>query len=96
MAQNSYNKESQDFAAIIQDEIDNSTKLRNRGVKQAGFYVMVGASMPNVLIETAFMSNKREEKLLNSPNFQDKIARAVYRSVKKFREKHELTANGHR
>ncbi len=92
MAQNSYNKESQNFAAMIQDELDSETKLRNRGVKQAGFYVMLGASMPNVLVETAFMSNKREERLLNTPGFQKEIAEAIFRSVKRFKEKYEMTA----
>ncbi|MFQ5650038.1 MAG: N-acetylmuramoyl-L-alanine amidase [bacterium] len=89
MAQNSYNKESQDFAAMIQGQISRKTGLQNRGVKQAGFYVMVGASMPNVLVETAFMSNKREEKLLNTASFQEKVARGIFESVKKFKEKYE-------
>ncbi|TDI83059.1 MAG: hypothetical protein E2O78_08765 [Caldithrix sp.] len=89
MAQNAYNKESQDFASYVQKELNKQTGLRNRGVKQAGFYVLVGASMPNVLVETAFMSNKKEEKLLKQSSFQDKIARAIYRSVKQFKEKYE-------
>ncbi len=92
MAQNSYNKESQDFAAMIQQEIGAHTKLRDRGIKQAGFYVMVGASMPNVLIETGFMSNKHEERMIKSAKVQNKIADAIYRSVKKFKEKYEWNA----
>ncbi len=91
MAQNSYNKESQDFAGMIQKHVSSRTKLRNRGVKQAGFYVMVGASMPNVLIETAFMSNKREEKLLKSSSFQEKVARGIFDSIKSFKRKYEST-----
>lgn len=89
MAQNSYNKESQDFAAMIQEEIHKQTGLRNRGIKQAGFYVMIGASMPNVLVETGFMSNKKEEKLLKKSSFQGKIAQAIYKSIKSFKEKYE-------
>lgn len=92
MAQNSYNKESQDLAAIIQDELGSRTSLRNRGVKQAGFYVMVGASMPNVLVETAFMSNKRDERWLNSATYQQKIAQAIFNSIRKFKEKYEWHA----
>ncbi len=91
MAQNSYNKESQDFAAMIQERVCYHTGLRNRGVKQAGFYVMVGASMPNVLVETAFMSNKREEQLLRTKSFQERIARGIYESVKRFKQKYEAT-----
>ena len=91
MAQNAYNKESQDFADMIQESIAKHTGLRNRGVKQAGFYVMVGASMPNVLIETAFMSNKKEESQLKSSSFQQKMAEGIYESVKEFKQKYELT-----
>jgi len=89
MAQNSYNKESQDFAAMIQEEIHEETGLRNRGIKQAGFYVMIGASMPNVLVETGFMSNNKEERLLKNSSFQEKMAQAIYDSIKSFKEKYE-------
>ncbi|NIR47338.1 N-acetylmuramoyl-L-alanine amidase [candidate division KSB1 bacterium] len=89
MAQNAYNKESQDFAAMIQQSLSRSTELRNRGVKQAGFYVLVGASMPNVLIETAFISNRREERLLKRSSFQQKMAEGIFRSIKSFKEKYE-------
>lgn len=89
MAQNDYNKESQDFAAMIQRAIEKNTELSDRGVKQAGFYVLVGASMPNVLVETAFLSNSREEKLLKSSSFQQKMAEAIFESIMAFKEKYE-------
>ncbi|HEX9653742.1 MAG TPA: N-acetylmuramoyl-L-alanine amidase [bacterium] len=89
MAQNDYNKESQDLAAIIQGTIEKRTQLPDRGVKQAGFYVMVGASMPNVLVETAFLSNNREEKLLKSSSFQQKMAEAIFESIIGFKNKYE-------
>ncbi|MFQ5706673.1 MAG: N-acetylmuramoyl-L-alanine amidase [bacterium] len=89
MVQNDYNKESQDLAAIVQSEIDQRTKFKNRGVKQAGFYVLVGASMPNILVETAFISNRKEERLLKSRSYQKKIAEAIYQSIKTFKEKYE-------
>ena len=91
MAQNAYNKESQDFADMIQESLAKHTGVRNRGVRQAGFYVMVGASMPNVLVETAFLSNKKEERLLKSSSFQQKVAQGIYESVKEFKRKYELT-----
>lgn len=97
MAQNSYNKESQDLASMVLDEVCSETGLRNRGVKQAGFYVMVGASMPHVYVETGFMSNKKEEKLLNKPSFQEDIAKGIFESIKKFKLKYEeqFSSNGH-
>ncbi len=89
MAQNDYNKESQDFAAMIQSAIEKKTELADRGVKQAGFYVLVGSSMPNVLVETAFLSNSKEEKLLKSSSFQQKIADAIFDSIMEFKDKYE-------
>jgi N-acetylmuramoyl-L-alanine amidase len=89
IAQNSYNLESQDFAAIVQNSMSKRTGLRNRGVKQAGFQVLWGASMPNVLIETGYLSNRTEEKLLRSASFQSKIAEAILESVMSFKKKYE-------
>jgi N-acetylmuramoyl-L-alanine amidase len=89
IAQNSYNLESQDFAAIVQKAMSRRTGLRDRGVKQAGFQVLWGASMPNVLIEPGYLSNRTEEKLLRSDSFQQKIALAIYESVVDFKKKYE-------
>ena len=65
MAQNAFSKESQDLAAIIASAMDARLDLKNRGIDQAGYYVLIGASMPNVLVEIAFISNREEEKLLH-------------------------------
>jgi N-acetylmuramoyl-L-alanine amidase len=89
LAQNSFNRESEDFAAMVQEELSGNTKLADRGVKQAGYYVLIGASMPNILVETAFISNQREEAMLNDANFQQNIAEAIFNSIKKFKEKYE-------
>jgi N-acetylmuramoyl-L-alanine amidase len=89
MAQSAFNRESEDFAAMIQEEICAGIKLPDRGVKQAGFYVMVGASMPNILVETAFLSNPREEGLLSDAGFQQDIAEAIFNGIKRFKEKYE-------
>jgi N-acetylmuramoyl-L-alanine amidase len=89
LAQNAFNRESEDFAAIVQEELSGSTRLANRGVKQAGYYVLIGASMPNILVETAFISNHREEALLNDASFQQNLAEAIFNSIRKFKEKYE-------
>jgi len=89
MAQNVYMKESQELADMVQREISRTCGLRDIGVLQAGFYVLWGASMPNILVETGFISNPDEEKLLRSKSFQQKQASAIYRSVKTFIEKFE-------
>lgn len=89
MAQNAFHHESESFAQIIQEEMKALAGLPDRGVEQAGFRVLVGASMPNVLVEMAFISNRKEEQLLNSGETQQKIARALMYSIKRFKEKYE-------
>lgn len=89
MAQNAYIKYSEKFADILQQEMGKRTKLENNGIKQAGFYVLVGASMPNVLVETAYLSNKHDEKLLKSPAGQQRIAESICSAVKRYKEEYE-------
>jgi N-acetylmuramoyl-L-alanine amidase len=61
------------------------TKLESRGVFQAGFYVLIGASMPTMLIETGYLSNKGDEEYLNSPKGQSDIARAIYKAIRLYK-----------
>jgi N-acetylmuramoyl-L-alanine amidase len=89
MAQAEFAKESESLAAIVQKNTQMRTQLYNRGVDQAGFYVLVGASMPAILFEAPFISNKREEKLLKQKSFRQKIAQALYDSVMEFKELQE-------
>lgn len=89
MAQNAFNHESEDFAAIIQEEMRAAVGLPDRGVHQAGFRVLVGASMPNVLVEMAFISNAKEARLLREASVQNKMATAIMNSIKRFKEKYE-------
>ena len=89
MAQRVFMKESEFFASAIQKELAKVFNTNNRGVKQAGFQVLVGASMPNVLIETGFLSNSREEKNLNKKGFRKKIARAIFNALVEFKDKYE-------
>ena len=84
-----YQRASNDFAEVIQNELGAFHPGQNRGVKQAGFRVLVGAVMPAVLVEIAFISNPTEAKLLGSAAFQDKIAYGLARSIQNFFDSHE-------
>ena len=57
------------------------TNLENRGLKQDAFFVLVGASMPSVLIETGFLSNKADAAYLKSDKGQSEISKAIYKSI---------------
>src|SRR5437016_3335315 len=58
--------------------------VRDHGVKQALFYVLLGTRMPSILVETGFISNPAEEARLRSARFQDGTAEAIARGVKDF------------
>ncbi len=89
MAQSMFMKESESLAAQIQHELEKEIKSQSRGVKQAGFYVLVGASMPNVLLEVGFLTNPDEEKKLRTAKYRQKIAEAVYRAIIEFKKSRE-------
>ena len=89
MAQSAFMKESEFLASEIQKELDKVLTSPNRGVKQAGFHVLVGASMPNVLIEAGFLSNKNETKLLGQSRYRQKIAQAIFSALVNFKDKYE-------
>jgi N-acetylmuramoyl-L-alanine amidase len=88
MAQAEHLEESSALASRIQEELAGVTGSEGRGVKQAPFRVLVGAAMPAVLVEVAFISNSEEEKLLTSDAYQSKIAAAVVRGIARFQHEH--------
>jgi N-acetylmuramoyl-L-alanine amidase len=89
MAQSSYMKQSEQFAECAIKSMANNIHIKNSGVKQAGFYVLVGASMPNVLVELGYLSNRKEEQLLRSQDGQRKIAEALFKGMKEYKRKYE-------
>jgi N-acetylmuramoyl-L-alanine amidase len=80
---------SRGLAHLVQREVVGSVRgkfgdAKDLGVKSALFYVLVGARMPAVLVETAFISNRNEERRLATPAYQDEVAAAVARAVDEF------------
>jgi N-acetylmuramoyl-L-alanine amidase len=62
----------------------NYNKIEDRKLKPALFYVLIGARMPSVLIETSFISNPEEEKRLCTQTYRQKLAEGIYTGVKNF------------
>jgi len=89
MAHSAYMKYSEKFAELLHKEFDANLKLKSRGVKQAGFYVLVGASMPSVLVETGFISNKDDAKFLKSAAGQKQVAESIFSAIKTYRSFYE-------
>ncbi len=85
MAQSAYMKYSEIIAEYSTRMVEKYTQLANQGVKQAGFYVLVGASMPNILVELGYLSNKEDEKYLKSEYGQQRIAEALFNAIKEYK-----------
>jgi N-acetylmuramoyl-L-alanine amidase len=94
MAQAEHLEESSALASRIQEELAVVTGSEGRGVKQAPFRVLVGAAMPAVLVEVAFISNPEEEKLLSSDAYQQKIAASLARGIERFRRERAARLGG--
>lgn len=89
MAQSAYLKQSSQLAELVQQELNELLNTRNRGVKQAPFKVLTGAACPAILVEVAFITNPEEEKMLQSEDFQARVAEAIYRGLNKFLQLYE-------
>ena len=84
MAQTEYLAESSRLAEMIQQEMNTVLAIPNRGIKQAPFRVLMGATMPAVLVEVGFINNTAEEKLMTDSEYQLKLATAIYHSIQQF------------
>lgn len=86
LRQSAFIDQSLSFAAKVQAQFKDRVGRIDRGVKQAGFLVLHQTNMPSVLIETGFLTNKEEEKFLNSSVNQDYMASAIYRAFKEYKQ----------
>ncbi len=89
--------ESSRLATEIQDSLVQQiskkySNIRDLGVRQGPFYVLLGATMPSVLVETAFLSHPREEKRLTSSAFQKSAAQAIAKAIKNYAVSNKLIA----
>jgi N-acetylmuramoyl-L-alanine amidase len=84
---NSKLNESRSFAGLIQRAMTAELKvadpgLRDLGVKQAPFVVLIGASMPSVLVEISFITNPQEGRLLKTSAYRERIATALFSAIR--------------
>jgi N-acetylmuramoyl-L-alanine amidase len=92
MLQSNNIKRSQFMASEVQNSLKLKLKkigMTDRGVKQGPFWVLVGATMPNILVEAGYISNKYEERLLKKKTTQKKIAEGIFNGIKKYKEEVE-------
>ena len=89
MIMTEFQDESHDFAMMLDRELRTISDVPARGVDQAGFYVLNSVYTPSVLIETGFISNPIEEKVLTTKAYRKEMVEAIYDSIKRFKSKYE-------
>ena len=87
--QDKYLDKSIDFAQTIQKQFTNHASRSDRGVRQAGFWVLHRSACPSVLIELGFISNPAEQKYLASSDGQQNLANSVYNAFVNFKRNHD-------
>jgi len=97
LMQNAKINESGRLAAHVQSELfqhmkKTYSKIKSKGVKQAPFYVLLGAQMPAILIETSFISNPRECKRLTNTHYQDKLCEGIVKGIREYIKETNPTA----
>jgi len=89
LAQQEYLNESSRLAQAVQEEMNRITGIQSRGVKQAPFKVLVGATMPAALVEVAFITNPDEESKIKSDAFQATVVEALTKAVERYKIDYE-------
>lgn len=96
MANSKINESSRLAAEIQRALVDDLGKhyahVRDLGVRQGPFYVLLGATMPSVLVETAFISHPREESRLTEALYHEKSADAIVRAVRSYATANRMIA----
>jgi N-acetylmuramoyl-L-alanine amidase len=97
LMQNAKINESSRLAVHVQRSMNRHlrkhySRIKSKGVKQAPFYVLLGAQMPAILIETSFISNPRECKRLNDTAYQDRMSEAIVEGIKEYIKETNPTA----
>lgn len=88
LKQSVYLNQSLELGSLIQNQFSDRVGRKDRGVKQAGYYVISFTNMPSVLVELGFLTNPEEEDFLNSQNGKELMASALLRAFRTYKEKH--------
>jgi N-acetylmuramoyl-L-alanine amidase len=84
LAQNQYLAQSALLAESVQSELNRLANTHDRGVRQAPFRVLMGATMPAILVEVGFISNADEELLFKNPQYRNRVVEAMSRAVRDY------------
>ena len=85
-------RESSELAEFALTSLDALLKVENRGVKSGPFYVLATAAMPAILIESAFITNPKEERKLQQEVYRQRVAEALYDGIAKYKDRYQRRA----
>lgn len=72
------------LAESIQDGVVNAAGMKNRGIYPTSFYVLKHTLMPGILIQLGYQTNPKEEQLLTTPQFQQRLAQGIFNGLNNF------------
>lgn len=86
---NKFLEQSLNFASLTQHELINGARRTNRNVRQAGFLVLRETGMPSVLIELGYITNREEERYMNSAQGQNVLANSILKAFTKYKTEYD-------
>ena len=89
MAQSVYIQESVKLAEAVEKNYKNRMSVRSRGIKQANWIVLIGASMPAILTEVGFISNWNELGKLKKDSYRQEVAQSLFMTIMDFKKEYE-------
>ena len=89
LVQNAFIQQSLRFSTLVENNTAKLSKIKSRGVKQAGFLVLWQTAMPSVLVETGFLTNATDRSYLKTDEGQKNIAKGIYYAIKSYKREVE-------
>ena len=86
LVQNAFLQQSLKFSSLVEAQTNKISRIKSRGVKQAGFLVLWQAAMPSVLVETGFLTNTGDRGFFKSEEGQKTIAKGIFRAVRQYKK----------
>jgi N-acetylmuramoyl-L-alanine amidase len=89
---NSKVKESAQLAQVVQQHLVGRTQLYDGGVRHAGFFVLIGAQMPAILVEAGYISNPVEEQIMRQSDYHQRVAQGIFEGIQSYRRQTSMVA----
>jgi len=93
LVQNAFLQQSLKFSTLVESHTQRISKIKSRGVKQAGFLVLWQTAMPSVLVEIGFLTNTSDRSFLKTEDGQKTIAKGIFKAVSQYKKDLEKAAS---